>query len=507
MTTNYDPILQADYFRLQSFFANTAADDRIAMVPADQIRRYQESRQLWEEKTRAIREEINALLAPHKEAILKDFVDKYPPEIQAVIAKPAAERNPYEWQMFYKAQPYLVFEDEQAARMLRGDPKARYEVLKGELKKFADLDPGELPVGIGMRDISASAPVTHVLKGGAWDNPGDPVEPGFLTLLAPGAAKIRPPQGVASTGRRTALAEWMTSPDNPLTARVAVNRLWHWHFGQGIAGTPSDFGIMGQRPTHPELLDWLADEFVRTGWDVKRMHKLIVLSNAYRQSADHNEISAAKDSRNRLLWKFPRQRLEGEIIRDSSLAVAGALNTKAGGPSVMPELPDGMPAPRGGWKLSSPDERNRRSVYIFVRRNARYPMLEAFDMPDTHESCGRRNQTITAPQALSLMNGKVVLDWAQSFAGRVQREGGPDLRGQIERAYELAYSRKPDGSERDTILTFFDKQESIIRNRAEAGRKLALPSGAPLNADPVKGAALVDFCHMLLNSNEFVTRN
>jgi hypothetical protein len=303
------------------------------------------------------------------------------------------------------------------------------------------------------------------------------------------------------------LANWLTDPANPLPARVAVNRLWHYHFGQGIVTTPSDFGIMGQRPSHPELLDWLATDFVNSGWDIKRMHKLIVTSNTYRQSSISNPQGEKEDSRNRFLWRFPRQRLDAEVIRDSALAVAGVLNTKLGGPSVMPELPAGMPTPRGGWTVSNPEDRNRRSVYIFVRRNTRYPMLEAFDMPDTHESCGRRNTTITAPQALSLLNGKVVLDWAQSLAGRVITESGTDLRAQIDRAYELAYSRRPDGSERDTVMTFFDKQQSVIAKRIADGKKLALPTGASQEIEPARAAALVDFCHMLLNSNEFVYRN
>ena len=203
-----------------------------------------------------------------------------------------------------------------------------------------------------MRDVSANAPATHILKTGVWDAPLDEVQPGFLTLLAPGPAKITPGNG--STGRRSALANWLTDPANPLPARVMVNRLWHWHFGEGIVGTPSDLGIMGQRPSHPELLDWLASEFVSTGWDIKRMHRLMVTSNTYRQSSDFNELAAKADSRDRLLWRFPRQRLEAEVIRDASLAVSGILNSNVGGPSVMPELPDGMLAPRGGWKLSTP---------------------------------------------------------------------------------------------------------------------------------------------------------
>jgi hypothetical protein len=504
----YDPILQADYYRLQSFYANTAADDHIPMLPAPALKQHQVAMAVWEEKTKDIRAEMQALLAPRKAAIAKDNVDKFPPEIQAILARPANERSPYEVQMALKALPYQQIEDETAAKSLKGDAKARYQELREELKKYASLFPGELPVGIGMHDAGAAAPPTRILKGGAWDNPADPVEPGFLSLLAPGPARIVKPSAVDSTGRRTALAKWITDPTNPLTARVAVNRLWHWHFGSGIVATPSDFGIMGTRPTHPELLDWLATEFVKSGWDMKHMHKLIVTSSTYRQSAEHNEISAKADARNRLLWRFPRQRLEGEVIRDAMLAVSGVLNPRVGGPSIMPELPEGMPAPRGGWTVSKGEDRNRRSVYIFVRRNARYPMLEAFDMPDTHESCGRRNITVTAPQALSLLNDKTVLEQARAFAGRVVREGGSDLRHEVERAYELAFSRKPDGAERDTVLTFFDRQEKIVAKRVAAGEKIALPAGEiPAGIDQARAAALVDFCHMLLNSNEFVYRN
>ncbi|HYZ87065.1 MAG TPA: DUF1553 domain-containing protein, partial [Bryobacteraceae bacterium] len=462
---------------------------------------------IWEEKTKPVRAEIAALLAPRKQEILKEFVDKYPPEIQAILAKPAAERNPYEWQMFHKAKPYLEIDDATAAKALKGPDKDKYKSLVARLKEFESIYPGETPLGIGMRDISASAPATHILKGGVWENPQQEVQPGFLTMLDPNPAEIKPPAGLDSTGRRSALARWLTDPANPLSARVMVNRIWHHHFGQGIVGTPNDFGLIGQRPTHPELLDWLADEFVRSGWDIKRTHKLIVMSHTYRQSSAWNEVAGKEDSRDRLLWRFPRHRLEGEVIRDAALSVAGRLNTKMGGPSVMPPLPDGMPASRGGWKVSTRDEQDRRSVYIFVRRNARYPMMEVFDMPDTHESCGRRNQTITAPQALALLNGTVVLDWARSLASRVLASSGAEVSAQIDAAYQLAYSRKPSAEEKDLIHTFFNKHEKIIAERITAGEKIALPDVVPTGVDKAHAAALVDFCHSLLNSNEFVYRN
>jgi Protein of unknown function (DUF1553)/Protein of unknown function (DUF1549) len=498
----FDPILQADYYRLQAFFANTAADDHIPMTSPAKAAEYRAKRAVWEEKTKTVRDEIAAVLAPPKKKILKEFFDKYPPEIQAAILKPAAERNPYEWQMYAKAKPYLEIPDEDAIKALKGEPKAKYEALKKELDQFQDLYPGEFPEGIGMADLSRQAPATHILSVGMYDAPKEEVQPGFLSLLDPTPAKIVPPANQNSTGRRTALANWLTDPENPLPARVMVNRIWHYHFGQGIVGTPSDFGAMGERPSHPELLDWLAKEFVRSGWSMKHMHRLIMLSATYQQSAAFRKDAAAADPANRLFWAFPRHRLEGEEIRDSSLLVSGLLNPKMGGPSVFPDLPAGMAAPRGGWKLSKPEDQDRRSVYIFVRRNARYPMLEAFDMPDTHESCPRRAVTTTAPQALTMLNDKVALQWAEAFAARALKAQDP-----VDRAYKLAYSRDPDAWEKDAISTFFFKQKTVIAERLAHGEKLALPPELPANIEPAYAAAFVDFCQMLLNSNEFVYRN
>jgi hypothetical protein len=510
----FDPILQADYYKLQAFFANTAAADHIPMLTAEQLAEYQRKKAEWEQASSGVRAQIAALLQPERDKLVKEYFDKYPPEIQAMILKPAADRKPYEGLMWAKAKPYLEFTDDEAAKPLKGDVRKQYDALKTELAKFHDVDPGPLPEGIGMTDLGATAPATHVLAVGVYDRPKEEVQPGFLTILDPAPAKIVPPEGMASTGRRTALAKWLTDPENPLPARVMVNRIWHYHFGKGIAGTPSDFGLMGERPTHPELLDWLTGEFVRRGWSMKQMHRLIMTSAVYREASDSRQDAAEVDADNRLLWAFPRQRMDAETIRDSALLVAGLLNPKAGGPSVYPELPTGMGALRGGWKLSNPEERNRRSVYVFVKRNARYPMLEAFDMPDTHESCSRRDITTTAPQALTMLNDKVTLDWAQAFAAQALASKEP-----VDRAFRLAYSRPPDPWEKDTAATFLQKQKTLIRARAERGEKLAQPvptaalaampepAGAVPQNDPAYAAAFVDFCQMLLNSNEFVYRN
>jgi len=501
----FDPISHKDYYSLQAFFANTAADDRIVIAPPQQVQEHERKLALWEGKTREIREEISAILAPARKKIWDDFFDKYPPEVQEAITKPDSERTPYEAQLYHQAKLYLDPSKDDVVKSLRGPDKQRYQTFAKKLQEFASLHPGDLPHGSGMRDISAQAPVTHVLAGGTYLGRQEPVQPAFPSVLSAELPKIQPAANGSTTGRRTALANWLASPENPLTARVMVNRVWSHHFGQGLVASPNDFGVMGKRPSHPELLDWLTTEFVQNQWSVKKLHKLILMSNVYQQASTHREAAAKEDSTNRLLWRFPRNRLEAEAIRDSAIHVAGVLNSKVGGPSVFPVLPENMPSPRGGWSKNPTAEENyRRSVYIFVRRNTPYPLLKALDFPDTNMSCGRRDQTITSPQALTLLNDRAAIDWAQNFAGRVLGKAGLDPKLQVETAYLLAYSRKPDGWETDTVLTFLEKQRGIIQSRIAKGESIALPTNVPEKGEPARLAALVDFCHSLLNSNEFV---
>src|SRR5262249_39240407 len=222
--------------------------------------------------------------------------------------------------------------------------------------------------------------------------------------------------GVASTGRRTALANWLADGANPLTTRVMANRIWQYHFGRAIAGSASDFGMMGERPTDPQLLDYLTATFVENGWSIKKMHRLIMLSNAYQQSSEFREEAARIDPSNKLWWRFDRRRLEGEVIRDSMLSVSGLLNLKMGGPGVFAPLPPGVSRPGSrylNWNTEKDSaEINRRSAYIFVKRNLPYPMFESFDFPDTSESCARRYVTVSPAQPLALMNDEMVLQWA-----------------------------------------------------------------------------------------------
>jgi hypothetical protein len=512
----FDPILQKDYYRLQAFFANAAAADAVPLLTQAKLDDYKRRLSEWENATREIRAKMAEIEEPKRREIIDDYVDKYPAEIQAALARPPEDRSPFECQMVAKAELYLkaashqyIASSSKVAAALKGEKRKEWDALNEELKKFEHLHPGALPLGTGITDLGRSAPKTYLLKAGSWEAPVDEVEPGFLSILNAAPAPVFAPPHLNSTGRRTALARLLTEPANPLTARVMVNRVWQHHFAQGIAATPSDFGFKGERPNHPELLDYLASQFIREGWSLKKLHKKIMLSAAYQQSSQYRAKAGKVDPSNKLLWRYPRQRLEGEVIRDAALAVAGLLNAKMGGPSVYPELPGGMGASvYGGWKVSEePEERNRRSIYVFVKRNLRYPIFETFDMPDTHESCARRNSTTSPLQALTMMNNKLTLEWAQAFASRVIKEAGSDQTQQVKTAYRLAFGREPAASELNLARGFFEKHREILRERVTANEALALPAGLPEEIVAQDGATLVDFCHMLLNSNEFVYLN
>jgi hypothetical protein len=269
-----------------------------------------------------------------------------------------------------------------------------------------------------------------------------------------------------STGRRTALANWIASERNPLTARVMVNRVWQHHFGRGIVRTSSDFGVRGEAPSHPELLDFLAGEFMRNSWSLKKIHKEILLTAAYQQSSNASPETLKADPENQLFSRMNRQRIEGEIVRDSLLAVSGRLNSKRGGPGVS------IPASTDkGVHSPAPDkaESTRRSIYLFARRNLRNPFLGAFDLPDSNLSCPKRERSTTAPQALALLNDADVIEAARALAVKLKDEPEP-----VVAAYRLILGRKPSETE------------------AQAAREF------------LKDSPLSELCRALFNVNEFM---
>jgi hypothetical protein len=506
----FDPILQKDYYKLQSFFAGTTNNDRSSLLSAEQTAQYQKQYAGWDAKTRDIRAEMKSLLDAVRAKATKDAIGMFPKEaIDAVFTAPE-KRTAMQWQVYYRSASRIP-SDATLEKALNGDEKERYAALKKQLAQFDSIKPADPPVAQVMMDQGREAPPTHVLAKGVWDAPLDEVQPGFLSILDPDPAKITPPEGLDSTGRRSALANWLADPNNPLTPRVIVNRIWQYHFGQGIVGSPSDFGVMGERPSNPKLLDYLASEFMANGWNIKTLHRTIMLSSAYQQSSAYQEAAGAIDPQDKMVWRFERRRLEGEVIRDSMLFVSGALNLKMAGPGIFPPLPPGVSQPRSqymNWKAEKDQaEANRRSVYVFVKRNLRYPMFEAFDFPDTHESCPRRYATVTPTQPLTLMNDELVMEWSRVLAGRVLNDAGLSPEQQIERAYRLAVSRAPKPEESRLVLEFLNQQSPLIAARLAKNEKAPMPDSVPAGMPPERAAAFVDFCHTLLNSNEFIYMN
>jgi hypothetical protein len=376
------------------------------------------------------------------------------------------------------------------------DAKERVAELRRRERDLRAKSP-DLPGAYRCYEDSPEPPVTHLLLSGRASNPGPVVQPSVPAVLASMQPMFPPPQE-RSTLRRTTLAHWIASPNNPLTARVIVNRVWQHHFGEGLVATPSDFGQAGARPTHPELLDWLAHWFIHdANWSLKKLHRLILTSETYRQaslvatsnpqSAIHNPQSS--DPQNRLLWHFPYRRLQVEAIRDSMLAAAGNLNRTMYGPAVnLPIQAAAVEAhtdKQAAWKPSKEPDINRRTVYAYVKRTLLVPMLEALDFCDTTQPTDRRTITSIAPQALILFNGDFVNRQAEQFATRLKQVAGPDPSRQIDLAFRLALSRPPRPTEAASMQQFLAQEAATT--------------------DP--HSALIQLCRVLLNLNEFVYPN
>jgi len=369
------------------------------------------------------------------------------------------------------------------------------------------------PLGHVIREPGSGPVPTHFMIRGDFRRAGPEVQPAFLRIVSletdTTAAGVDADSSPASP--RVALAEWITRPDHPLALRVIANRLWQHHFGAPLAGTPNDLGLQGEAPTHPGLLDWLATELPRRGWSLKAMHRLILNSATYRQqslgSGPAWERALAKDPDNRLLSRMRRIRLGGEAIRDAMLAVSGGLNREPGGPGVRPPLPEEVTVTllKGQWPVSTNvADHHRRSIYLFARRNLRYPMFDVFDRPDANASCARRHESTTAPQSLTLLNSQFSLEMARRLAGSVAAQAGGHAAGRIDRCYQLVLGRPPTAEEAAAGLEFLTRQAGRLQAEGREPTALAgfIPPGARRN--PYADAAFVDFCLALFNLNEFI---
>ncbi|MBS1875466.1 MAG: PSD1 domain-containing protein [Acidobacteria bacterium] len=417
--------------------------------------------------------------------------DPLPANVRSIIAKPRAERTPAEQQAVFHYWRTTVPEwkpvNDRIAALWRDYPEGSTQLVYAR------------------RDTPRE---THILARGDFLKPAALVTPGVPAFLNPLPAGDPP--------TRLTFAKWMVDRRSPTTARSFVNRLWQAYFGIGIVATAENFGTQAEAPSHPELLDWLAVEFMESGWDVKHMARLIVTSDAYKRSSAATPELTAQDPYNRLLARGPRFRVDAEVVRDIALAASGLLNGKVGGPSVFPPAPAFLfvaPASYSPkvWIESKGDEKYRRALYTFRYRSVPYPALQTFDAPNGETSCVRRGRSNTPLQALTLLNEPVFLDAARALATLTLREGGATDQQRFAYAFRRCTGRQPDASDGRVILPFLEKQKQRLRDGwlsalDLAGLDDAAKSALPKGATPVDAAAWTAVSRVLLNLDETITK-
>ena len=503
----YDPITQKEFYQLYGFFDRALEANIEAPLPGE-MDSYLRRKPELDHKRRAL------------------LADYHVPELQAVWEKKVLEAaaNPgkdpdgdFLWGyldiLVDGGQDILRLDaskrtDKQSYRLTRYFletykivvSKERYEQLRFKelLQKLDQLDEAYPPPAEAQTLAeNPNPPDTHLLIRGDFRQPGIRVEAGTLAVLPP-----LPSDGAVN---RLTLARWLVSKDNPLTARVTVNRMWQEFFGRGLVATSGDFGTRGERPSHPELLDWLATEFMETAWDLKRMHKLIVSSATYRQSSKVREDLKSRDPSNKLVARQARLTLSGELIRDVTFASSGLLNPAVGGKSVRPPLPAGVDDGYSTkWNESQGADLYRRGLYIHFQRRMPYPQLMTFDAPDSLQVCSQRERSTTPLQALNLLNDPVFFEAAQGLAKRILREKQGSIADRIDYAFKLSLSRAPTASEKERLLQYHDQQKKILSRQNESVKAL-WPIGVE-GTDPAEAASWVGVSSVLLNLEEFITR-
>jgi hypothetical protein len=433
----FDPILQKDYYRLRAFFTPVRWRDDMKLATDEEKARFAEQQAKWEAATADIRQQIDAIIEPMIQKNIHKAYERFTEDIRAMVDKKPEDRTPQDWQFSYFCERQMAYERERfepLKSIKKPEDKARYEALVEELKKFDDIKPKPLLDAFIATDATAKAP-PNILKTRKGEND---IAPGFLTLLEPKEPKIEPLPN--STGRRSALAQWITRPDNQLATRVITNRVWHYLFGRGLVPTPNDMGHLGEAPSHPELLDYLTQRFLEGGWSLKKLHREILLSATYRQTAHRAvpELAAKIDPTNKYLWRFNPRRLDAEQVRDSMLAASGELDLKEGGPSA-----DG--------------NGTRRSIYTTKKRNSQNELLRSLDAPAGFASTSERQSTTTPTQALLLVNGDWPLARAQKLATRVKS---------VEEAWQYALGRPPTAKEVEMAASFIEKRAAVSAPQA-----------------------------------------
>jgi mono/diheme cytochrome c family protein len=470
-----DPVPQSDYYRFLAFFQD--------LPPFSDTRDVRSRFNLTDvsppEKRRLYEAELSALEAQQDKVITRMRMIE-----DAGIARMSAEDR-----QAAAANDRQAVIDGKLAEVLNEGEAAEYTQLKLEREAIKKAPQPDRDLALSINHCQVPPPQTHVLIRGNPDAPGDPVAPGFPRVLADADPLLPAIASDARTsGRRTVLAEWIASSENPLSARVLANRLWQHHFGRGIVPTPNDFGKFGEPPTHPELLDWLAGQVVQNGWELKPLHRMIMLSSTYRMSSRSSAAGMAVDPGNRKFWRFNPRRLSAEEIRDSMLAAGGSLNLEVGGPSVYPpiskEVLAGQSRPGEGWGEASPAEASRRSVYAYVKRSLLVPILSQHDAPDTDSTCPVRYTTTVPTQALGMLNGEFSREQSAHLAARVEREAPDSRERQVHRAIRLTTGRAPDPAEVAQDVAFLRQLEGTAGCSAEEALRL--------------------YALVLLNANEFI---
>ncbi|MBI1788624.1 MAG: DUF1553 domain-containing protein [Acidobacteria bacterium] len=471
----FDPILQSDYYRLQAIFAATQGKD-IPIATEEEKGVHEREMKAYEARLEPVKKRIAEIEKPYRARLRVERLAKLETQFRQALEIPAGERSAEQKRLAKEAEEQLKVMWDELVGALSPEDRRERAALRSQMHAINLTRPRPLAAAYAAVNTDKPAPDSYILRVGDPRHKLAKVEPGVPLVIESGATI--PLEG---TGRRAALARWLTSPENPLTARVMVNRIWQFRMGTGLVATPNDFGALGERPSNPKLLDWLASEFVERGWSVKALDRLVVLSSVYRQSAAADAAKSKADPGNKLYWRMNRKRMEGETIRDNVLAASGLLEPRLGGPPVRipiePEVYDLLfteDERDGLWPVTPREsEHDRRSLYLLNKRTVRLPMMAAFDQPDTMTSCPVRGSSTHALQALSLMNSEFMTRQSGAFAARVRGAGPPTA--QIRRAYKLALARAPRPAE-------LSMGERFVKD----------------------GGKMEDFCLALLNRHEFV---
>lgn len=520
----FDPMLQTDFYQLQACFAPMLPKDDMVALEAPERADYAKKQAEWEAATRTLRIAAEKVVEPIREATVAEFSKTYDGETRKALETPVLSRSLRQSQLVALTNQYIQRQIERRIRRMDGEAKKQYTEILAEIARFDAMKPPKPPTVMAIVDGPGEIPATYVLKTGDYRRPVAEVQPGFPKFLGhfvsleqsavgnnfklPNSTDSTAPAG-KSSGRRTALAKWLTDKNHPLTARVIVNRIWQHYFGKGIVASPNDFGAMGEAPSHRELLDYLASELVQSDWSLKRIHWLILTSSTYRQSSHlsgaDGKARLEKDPDNRFLSRGPRKRLEGEAIRDAMLAVSGELENEMYGRAIQPELPESlMKSSRYVWAADeSKRNRARRSVYVIATRNLKLPLFASYDAPDAYHSCGVRCETMTPSQSLVMLHGEESFDSACAWAGRLIREHGTNVRDIVTSAFLAAYARTPSEEEICTAERLIREQTSSLLNEPESIQSDYVPRPISNDISHEFAVAIVDYCHAILNSSEF----